>query len=158
MLECGERASELTSNLRRTEIEAFKHQRNGIALIGQCSFYLATQPIGRIVAMLQRGGGEQDKKMCPRFYVSEYDGLEVATGDTAEINEYVIAMLGQVLKNGKRPRNVGAAITDENGFFDAFHTADRSREHRKWNDTRNHPSPPQPRIRGYSLQTSLLNL
>jgi len=61
--------------------------------------------------------------MCPRLYVSEYDALEVATGDTALINEYVIAVLSQVLKNGERPGNIGAAIADKNGFFDAFHTA-----------------------------------
>jgi hypothetical protein len=32
-------------------------------------------------------------------------------------------VLGQVLKNVQCPRKVGAAITEENGFFDAFHTA-----------------------------------
>jgi hypothetical protein len=61
--------------------------------------------------------------MRPRSYISEYDALEVATVDTAEINEHVIAVLGQVLKNVQCPRKVGVAITEENGFFDAFHTA-----------------------------------
>jgi hypothetical protein len=34
-------------------------------------------------------------------------------------------VLTQVLENSECPRNVGAAITEKNGFLDAFHTPDR---------------------------------
>src|SRR5436305_444411 len=59
--------------------------------------------------------------MCSRRYVSENDALEITTSDTVEIKKYVIAVLGQVLENGKRPRDVRTAIAKENGFFDPFH-------------------------------------
>ena len=60
--------------------------------------------------------------MCPCRYVPEDDALEVATGDTVVIKEHVIAVLCQILENSECPRNIGAAITEKNGFFDAFHT------------------------------------
>jgi hypothetical protein len=63
--------------------------------------------------------------MRPRSNVSKYDALEVATGDTVVIEEDIKAVLSQVLENSKCPRNVGAAITEKNGFLDAFHTPDR---------------------------------
>jgi len=46
--------------------------------------------------------------MRARSYVSEYDSLKVATGDTVVIEEHVVAVLSQVLKNGEGPRNVGS--------------------------------------------------
>ena len=121
MLECSELARELTGDFRRTEVEPFQHQRHDIALASQSSLYLAAQPICRVVATLQRGGGEQDKEMRPRRYVFEYDALEVATGDTVVIEEHIIAVVSQVLENSERPRKIGAAITEKNGFLDAFH-------------------------------------
>ncbi len=81
--------------------------------------------IRRVAATLQCGGGEQDKKMRPGCYVSEDDALEVATGDTAVIEEHVIAVMGQVLKNPRAPRNVASAITKEGRFFDAFHSTNQ---------------------------------
>src|SRR5271157_3916256 len=121
-LECSECASELVGDCRRTEVEPFQHQRHNIALVRQSSLDLATQPICRVVATLQRGGGEQDKEVRPRSYVCEYDALEVATGDTVVIEEDIKAVLSQVLKNSECPGNIGAAITEKNGFLDAFHT------------------------------------
>ena len=59
--------------------------------------------------------------MGPRSYVTEDDALEVAAGDAAIIEEDVVAMLSQVLENGQRPRNVGAAIAEKNGLLDALH-------------------------------------
>lgn len=41
--------------------------------------------------------------MSPRFNVSEYDSLEVTTGDASVIKEDGIPMIGQVLKNGQEP-------------------------------------------------------
>ena len=122
MLECSELASELTGDFRRSEVEPFQHQRHDIALVIQSSLDLAAQPICRVVATLQRGRGEQNKEMCPCSYVSEDDALEVATGDTDVIEEDIIAVLCQVLENSECPRNIGAAITEKNGFLDAFHT------------------------------------
>ena len=60
--------------------------------------------------------------MRPRSYVSEYDALKVAAADTVVIEEDIIAVVCQVLENSECPRNVGAAITEKNGFLDAFHT------------------------------------
>jgi hypothetical protein len=57
----------------------------------------------------------------PRDYVSKYDALEVAPGDTGVVEENIKAVLRQVLENRERPRNIRAAITDKDGFFDAFH-------------------------------------
>src|ERR1035441_3157100 len=72
--------------------------------------------------------------MRSRSYVSEYDALEVATGDTVVIEEDVIAVLSQILENSERPRNVGAAITEKNCLLDSFHTQRPIRL--KLNDTR----------------------
>jgi hypothetical protein len=60
--------------------------------------------------------------MRPRSNVFEYDALEVAAGNAVVIKERVIAVVSQVLENGECPRNIGAAITEKNGFLDAFHT------------------------------------
>ena len=38
-----------------------------------------------------------------------------------EIEEYVIAVMGQVLENRQRPGRVRVAITDKHGPFDAPH-------------------------------------
>ena len=137
-LERSERASKLTGDGRRTEVEPFQHQRHDIALVSEGSFYLAAQPIRGVVATLQRGGCEQDKEMRPRSYVSEYDALEVATGDTVVIEEDIIAVLCQVLENSECPRDIGAAITEENGSLDAFHNPGGcpSRGRTELNDTR----------------------
>jgi hypothetical protein len=60
--------------------------------------------------------------MCSGGDVSEDDALEIAAGDTVVIKKYVITVLCKVLKNRERPRDVGAAITEKDGFLDAFHT------------------------------------
>ena len=120
-LECSEPASELTGDSRRTEVEPFQHQRHDIALVSQSSLYLTAQPICRVLATFQRGGSKEDKEMCPCGYVSKYNALEVATGDTVVIEEDIIAVLSQVLENRECPRNIGAAITEKNGLLDAFH-------------------------------------
>ena len=62
--------------------------------------------------------------MRPRLYVFEYDALEVAAGDTLVIEKDVIAVVCQVLVNSQRLRKIGAAITEKNGFLDAFHALD----------------------------------
>jgi hypothetical protein len=75
--------------------------------------------------------------MCRRRYVSKNDPLEVATRDAVVINKHVIAVLCQVLENSECPRNVGAAITEKNTFFDAFHIGSMAAHHRpEPNDTR----------------------
>ena len=51
------------------------------------------------------------------------DGFEVAAGDAVVIEENVVAVLGEVLKDGERAEGVGAAVADEDGFFDASHGA-----------------------------------
>jgi hypothetical protein len=81
--------------------------------------------LSRVTAWGWSLAGEQDKEMRPCSSVSEYDALEVAPGDTIVIEEDIIAVLSQVLENSECSRNVGAAITEENGFLDAFHTSDR---------------------------------
>ena len=60
--------------------------------------------------------------MCPCRYIAKNDTLEVAASDTVVIKKQVITVLCQVLENSERPRNIGAAIAEKNGFFDAFHT------------------------------------
>ena len=87
MLECSELARELTGDFRCSEVEPLQHQRHDIALVSQSSLNLAAQPIYRVVATLQCGRGEQNKKMCPCSYVSEDDALEVATGNAIKIEE-----------------------------------------------------------------------
>jgi hypothetical protein len=57
--------------------------------------------------------------MRPRSDVFEYDALEVTTGDAIVILKNIIAVVSKVPKNRQRPRNIGAAITDENRFLDA---------------------------------------
>ena len=137
-LERSERASKLTGDSRRTEVEPFQHQRHDIALVRQSGLYLAAQPIRGVVATLQRGGCEQDKEMRARSYVAEDDALEVATGDAVVIEEDIIAVLCQVLENSECPRDIGAAIADKNGFLDAFHNPGGcpSRGRTELNDTR----------------------
>jgi hypothetical protein len=66
--------------------------------------------------------------MRSRRDVSENDPLEIATGDTVEVKKYVIPVVGQILKNRERPRDVGAALTKENGFLNAFHTGQNKNE------------------------------
>ena len=57
-------------------------------------------------------------------YVGENDTLEIAAGDSVVIKKSVLAVLSEALKNRKRPGNIGAAITDKNGFLDPFHGRD----------------------------------
>jgi hypothetical protein len=90
--------SQLTCNPRRTEVESFRHQRRHIALVSQSSFYLAAQPIRRLLATFQRGGGERDKKMGTCGYVSKDDALKVPTHDTVVIDKDIIAVRSQVLE------------------------------------------------------------
>ena len=63
------------------------------------------------------------------IYIFQYDALEVAglASDALVIEENILAVLCQILENSKRPRNIGAPIADENGFFDLFHTLERYR-------------------------------
>ena len=42
--------------------------------------------------------------MCLGRYIPEDDTLEVPTGDTVEIKEHIVAVLGQVLKNKRVPK------------------------------------------------------
>ena len=60
--------------------------------------------------------------MCPCSYVSEDDALEVTTRNAIKIEENIKAVLCQVVENIERPKNIGAAIAEKHGFFDAFHT------------------------------------
>lgn len=62
--------------------------------------------------------------MGPRGDVAEYEALEVAASDAIVIKENVIAVVSQVLENSERPGNIGAAITDKDGFINAFHAFD----------------------------------
>ena len=121
LLEESQFAGELVGDGRCAEVEAFQHQRHDIALGIEGSFDLAAQPVVRVAATLQRGGREQDEEVRSRMDVFEDDGLEVAAGDAGEVEEDVVAVVGQVLGNRQRPGSVGAAIADENGFLDACH-------------------------------------
>src|SRR6516225_5488222 len=62
--------------------------------------------------------------LCSRSDVFQNAGLEIAAGDALEIEEHVIAMLGQVLEDRQCPGCIGAAIADENGLLDASHYSD----------------------------------
>ena len=110
----------MTGDFRRTEVEPFQHQRNGIALGIQSGLYLAAQPILRLTATLQRGGREHDQKMRPRSNVRQYDALEISTGNTVVVKKNVVPMLSQILENGECPGNISAAVTDENRLLDAL--------------------------------------
>ena len=46
------------------------------------------------------------------------------SGNAIKIEENITAVMGQVLEDRQRPGSVFTAITDENGFFDTFHTPD----------------------------------
>jgi predicted RNA-binding protein associated with RNAse of E/G family len=52
--------------------------------------------------------------------VPENYALEVATADALVIEEDVIAVVSQVLVDVECPRDVGAAVADEDGLFDAL--------------------------------------
>ena len=108
MFNCSQFASELARDARRAEVEPFQHQRHNIALAAQRSLDLAPQPVCRFGATFQRRWGQDDKEMRP-------------LGDACVIKEYVVAMLGKVLKDGERPVEIGAAIAEKNGFLDSFH-------------------------------------
>ena len=58
-----------TRNGGCAEVEAFQHQRHDIALAIERRLDLAAQPVGRLAATLQRGRGQQDKKMRARIDV-----------------------------------------------------------------------------------------
>jgi hypothetical protein len=116
----------LTGDLRRSEVEPFQHQRHDITLVSQSRLYLAAQPIPWVAATLQRRRCKQDQEMRPCGYVPKYDALEVATRDTVEIKEDIIAVLCQILENSECPRDIRAAITDKDGFLDPFHDRDCS--------------------------------
>ena len=64
--------------------------------------------------------------MGSRPDVFQDDCFEIAAGDAAEVKEDVVAELGEVLENCQRPRNVGTAITDEDGFLDSLHSASQA--------------------------------
>jgi hypothetical protein len=55
--------------------------------------------------------------------VSENNALEIAAGDSVVVEKDIVAMLRKILKNRKRPRNIGSPITQKDRFFGAFHTA-----------------------------------
>ena len=92
-----------------------------LRLVIDGSFDFAAQPVARVAAALKSGGGEQDEEVRPGTDVFQDARLEVAAGDAGVINENIVAIVGQVLGNGQRPRNIGAAIADENGLLDACH-------------------------------------
>ena len=71
----------------------------------------------------QRSSAERVRRMrkWARSDVLHDDALEIAAGDAYVVEEHVVAMLGQVLENRQRLRRVGAAIAEENGFFDSAH-------------------------------------
>ena len=48
--------------------------------------------------------------------------LEIAAGYPVVVEKHVVAVLRKVLKNGQRPRNIGPAITEKDGFLDAIHS------------------------------------
>src|SRR5271167_2200901 len=68
--------------------------------------------------------------------VLQDDTLEITASDATIIDEHIEAILRKVLENGQRPRDIGAAIADENRFFDLFHTTAAARLHDRWNNTR----------------------
>ena len=53
--------------------------------------------------------------------VSQDDAFEIAASDTCVVNEDIVAIVGEVLGNGQRPRDVGAAVAKENGPIHLFY-------------------------------------
>src|SRR5712691_2174294 len=68
-----------------------------------------------------RRGRQQHEEGCPCLDISENDALEVATGDAHEVEKHVVAVVGQILEDGQRPRRVGPTIAEEDGLLDASH-------------------------------------
>jgi len=100
------------------EVEAFEHQRHDVALGLQRGFDLAAEPVAGFVAAFERRGREDDDEVRAGDDVAE-DGLfEVAGAESVEVEEGVVAVLGEVLKERERPREIRAAVADEDGFLD----------------------------------------
>jgi hypothetical protein len=59
--------------------------------------------------------------MCACLDIFEDDFFEIPTVNTLIIEKHVIPVKGQVLIDAQCPRQIRAAITDENGLFDAPH-------------------------------------
>src|ERR1022692_35212 len=80
------------------------------------------EQVCRVATALQGGRGKQYKKMRTRLDTPNYHLLEVAAGNTIEINEYIVAMAGQIIEDHvRRPRGSEAAIADKDGFVNTFH-------------------------------------
>ena len=68
-------------------------------------------------------GGQQHDKMSPRADVLKDHALEIAACNSREIEKHIVAVLRQVLEDRQGPRHIRPSITDEDGFFDVFHSA-----------------------------------
>src|SRR5579862_3022376 len=75
------------------------------------------------MAALQRRGSEKNEKVGARNDVSQNHALEIAAGDAVVVKKDVEAVLGQVLEDGKRPGDVGPAVAQKYGLFDAIHVS-----------------------------------
>ena len=59
--------------------------------------------------------------MCASFYVFQDDLFKIPAVNTLVVKKYIVAVHGQVLVNAQRPRQICAAITDEDCFFYTRH-------------------------------------
>lgn len=117
----GEFAGELASDCGCGEVKTFHGQRDDVTPAIKPGFDLAAQPIAGIAAALERGRSEYYQEVGAGMDVFENDRFEVAAGETGVVHKHVIAVVVQVLENGQRPREVGAAVADEDSLLDARH-------------------------------------
>ena len=115
--------AKLAGDCRSVEAEAFEYERDDVPLFIDGGFDLAAQPVARLGATFECRRREYYEKMCAGADVFEDQGLEVASRDAVVVEEDVVAVLGQILINGERPREVGAAVAEEDGFLDASHSS-----------------------------------
>jgi hypothetical protein len=104
-----------------TKVESFEQEWNDVAPVRQSCFNLTAQPIAGVMAALECGRREQYEEVGAGFYVFRDDTLQVTACQSVEIEENIIAVLGEVLEDGERPERIGAAVAEEDCFFNTFH-------------------------------------
>jgi hypothetical protein len=104
-----------------SEAEAFQHEGNDLALGFEGGFHLAPEPGAGFAPTLKRRPSEDDEKVGAGDDVSDDRAFKVPAGDVAVVEEGVVSVIDEILRDRLCPGKIDTTVADEDGFLDPLH-------------------------------------